>query len=115
MKTKRTYEDLRGVEKECFDLLHSNQGVVDENTDWCLSFWGYKQAICGGLMGAIRKYKPESLTKYRRNLIFDGLIFPSEKSKEHSAKMEQQNHKPEYLHNQEADWKQTFQRTNQLN
>lgn len=100
MKTKRNYEDLKGTEKEVCDLCRDNQEACDDNTELCIAFWDMKQDETYldsrplGIFGAIRKYKPESLTKYRRNLADEQLIFPSEKSKEHSIKMEAQNHQP---------------------
>lgn len=39
-------------------------------------------------------------------------IFPKD---EVGKKLEAEWHKPEYLHNAEMDWAQTFKRTNQLN
>ncbi len=99
-------EDLEGVEKEVYDLCTKNPIARDSNTELCISFWMSKRYDflpddypCGPceieLFKAIRKYPPESLTKYRRNLIAWGLIEPSESSKKHSEEMEAQNHKPE--------------------
>lgn len=96
-----TLENLEGVQKECYDLLKDNQKAIDDNTEWCIAFWWihvesrYEEFWADDLTDAIRKYPPESLTKYRRNLITAGLIKPSESSKKHSTEMEAKNHKTE--------------------
>ena len=117
MKTKRIYEELKGTEKECFDLLHNNQKAIDSNTEWVIEFYAIKTLGYFGddLPKIMRAYPPESLTKYRRNLIFDGLIHPSEKSKEHSLKMEAKNHRPKYQHQAENEWDYVFKKNNALN
>lgn len=99
-----TYEELKGVQKEVCDLCRSNQKSCDSNTELCIEFWEQKHfdyAVCADdkeFSWIIRKYPPESLVKYRRNLISWGLITPSKASREHSEKMEASNHMPDYLH-----------------
>jgi hypothetical protein len=106
MKHIPTADELVGVQKECFELLKNNQEAIDDNTEWCLAFWKSVGNDCDILPEDIRKYPPESLTKYRRNLVEWGLIFPSEKSKKHSREKEAENHKKDYqfsFHNETMD------------
>lgn len=116
-----TKEELSGVMLECYNLLRDNQQAVDDNTEWCIAFWDIKQdetyldSDSLGIFGAIRKYKPESLTKYRRDLVASKLIFPSKESIEHSAKMEAQNHMPDYMREPDMGWSNIFKRTDNLN
>ncbi len=107
MREKRTADQLSGVEKECYERLKDYQKAVDNNTEWCIAFWDINLFSDYDpdkeWMDTIRKYPPESLTKYRRNLIFDGLIHPTEESKEHSIEMEKKNHSPAVaIHYQQA-------------
>lgn len=100
MKTIPTADELVGVQREVYELCRYNQKACNDNTEICIAFWDIKQDEINeitkmplGIFGAIRKYHPESLTKYRRNLVEWGLITPSKTSREHSQKMEAQNHK----------------------
>jgi len=109
MKTIPTYNELTGTQKEVCDLCLANQKSCDSNTELCIEFWkekswDYLRSDCPcppdetHIFVAIRKYPPESLTKYRRNLVEWGLIKPSEESKKHSREMESQNHKTPEQH-----------------
>lgn len=102
-KQKRNEQDIKGVEREVMDVCRASQRACDSNTELCIEFWETKKwerlesSEVYYFADVIRKYPPESLTKYRRNLIFDGLITPSDESKKHSQEMEQQNHIPQHL------------------
>ena len=121
MKEKRHQYQIKGTERDVMRLCRENKRACDSNTELCIAFWDMKQDEINertgkalGFEGAIRKYPPESLTKYRRNLIFDVLIFPSKDSREHSLKMEAQNHRPQYQHTQENEWESVMKRSNNL-
>lgn len=117
MKHIPTANELTGVQSEVYELCLHNQKATDSNTELCIDFWLSKMydllpddCTCSPteieLIKAIRKYPPESLTKYRRNLVEWGLIFPSEKSKKHSREKEAENHKKDYqfsFHNETMD------------
>ena len=109
MKHIPTADELTGVQKQVYKLCLHNQKACDKNTELCIAFWEEKSwdylkydSPCipdeTHIIKAIRKYPPESLTKYRRNLVEWGLIFPSEESKKHSREMEAQNHKSTEMH-----------------
>lgn len=109
MKYIPTANELTGVQREVYELCLTNQKATDSNTELCIDFWLSKMydllpddCTCSPteieLIKAIRKYPPESLTKYRRNLVEWGLITPSKTSREHSQKMEDQNHKTPEQH-----------------
>ncbi len=100
MKTIPTADELVGVQREVYELCRYNQKACNDNTEICIAFWDIKQDEINeltkmplGIFGAIRKYPPESLTKYRRNLVEWGLITPSEESRSHSLQKESENHK----------------------
>jgi hypothetical protein len=112
MKHIPTYNELTGTQKEVCDLCLDNQKACDSNTELCIAFWkekswDYIENDCPcqpdetHIFMAIRKYPPESLTKYRRNLVEWKLIFPSEESKKHSREVELKNHKSSYLRESE--------------
>lgn len=112
MKHIPTANELTGVQREIYELCLHNQKATDSNTELCIDFWLSKMydllpddCTCSPteieLIKAIRKYPPESLTKYRRNLVEWGLIFPSEESKKHSREVELKNHKSSYLRESE--------------
>lgn len=113
MKHIPTYNELTGTQKEVCDLCLINQKAADSNTELCIAFWrnesiGIDNLSFVDISWIIRKYPPESLTKYRRNLVEWGLIFPSEESKKHSREMEAQNHKTPEQHNFENGQNQLF-------
>jgi hypothetical protein len=110
MKHIPTYNELTGTQKEVCDLCLTNQKAADNNTELCIAFWRDHEIseYLEDIYYIIRKYPPESLTKYRRNLVEWGLIFPSEESKKHSREMEAQNHKTPEQHNFENGQNQLF-------
>lgn len=106
MKHIPTANELTGVQREVYELCLTNQKATDSNTELCIAFWrnesiGIDNLSFVDISWIIRKYPPESLTKYRRNLVEWGLIFPSEESKKHSREVELKNHKSSYLRESE--------------
>ena len=96
MRESLTYNQLEGTQKLVCDICLQNKKAADDNTELVIAFWTeYCESEFGFIdENVIRKYKPESLTKYRRNLVEWGLIHPSKESQEHSVEMEKQNHQP---------------------
>lgn len=99
IKEKKTLEQLSKRERLVYDICTKFKSAENSNTDLLIFVWSIKADESlkkrpewgtdqiHHFMRAIRKYKPESITRIRRNLTEWGLIFPDKKIQKERMRM----------------------------